>query len=220
MFCCTHGKYVIQHPFSPEASGLASDIPMIVCSTFYERSPSSFDSSLEDITLDKAKELVKTMRGFGPGLGDNTSAIIDAYAKSFPDRKPIEILSMALSNRKNAIEISNVKAKQAAPVFLAWFGWNPPLFDGRLRAFHTMDISFWFYNTDVQISHTGGGARPRNLAAKMSGSLAQFMKTGDPNGGGLPKWPRYTAENGETMILDDVSEVKNDPDREARKALP
>ena len=54
----------------------------------------------------------------------------------------------------------------------------------------------------------------------MSGSSAQFMKTGDPNGGGLPKWPRYTAENGETMILDDVSEVKNDPDREARKALP
>jgi para-nitrobenzyl esterase len=88
-----------------------------------------------------------------------------------------------------------------------------------LRAFHTMDISFWFHNTDVQISHTGGGARPRNLAAKMSGSLAQFMKTGDPNGGGLPKWPRYTPENGETMILDDVSEVKNDPDREARKAL-
>jgi para-nitrobenzyl esterase len=124
-----------------------------------------------------------------------------------------------LSNRRNAIELCNVKSKQAAPVFLAWFGWNPPLFDGRLRAFHTMDISFWFYNTDVQISHTGGGARPRNLAAKMSGSLAQFMKTGDPNGGGLPEWPRYTAENGETMILDDVCEVKNDPDREARKAL-
>lgn len=214
------GKYVIQHPFYPEASGLASDIPMIVCSTFYERSPSSFDSSLEDITLDRAKELVKTMRGFGPGLGDNASAVIDAYAKSFPDRKPVEILSMTLSNRKSSIELCNVKTKQTTPVFLAWFGWNPPLFDGRLRAFHTMDISFWFYNTDVQISHTGGGVRPRNLAAKMSGSLAQFMKTGDPNGGGLPKWPGYTSENGETMILDDVSEVKNDPDREARKALP
>ena len=53
------GTYVSQHPFFPEPSGFASDIPMIVCSTFYERSPSSFDSSLEDITLDKAKELVK-----------------------------------------------------------------------------------------------------------------------------------------------------------------
>jgi para-nitrobenzyl esterase len=82
-----------------------------------------------------------------------------------------------------------------------------------------MDIGFWFYNTDVQISHTGGGARPRKLADKMSGSLVQFMKTGSPNGGGLPEWPKYSTVNGETMILDDLSEMKNDPDREARKSI-
>jgi para-nitrobenzyl esterase len=87
---------------------------MIVCSTVYERSPSAFDSSLEEITLEKAKELAKTMRGFGPALGDNASEIIEAYAKSFPDRKPIEILAMVLSNRKNAIELCNLKSKQAA----------------------------------------------------------------------------------------------------------
>ncbi|HEX9189593.1 MAG TPA: carboxylesterase/lipase family protein, partial [Vicinamibacteria bacterium] len=69
-------------------------------------------------------------------------------------------------------------------------------------------------------SHTGGGARPRRLADKMARSLLQFMKKGDPNGGGLPSWPRYTPANGETMVLDDVSVVQNDPDREARKALP
>jgi len=37
------------------------------------------------------------------------------------------------------------------------------------------------------------------------------------HGGGLPEWPGYTPESGETMVLDDSSEVKNDPDREARK---
>jgi para-nitrobenzyl esterase len=46
------------------------------------------------------------------------------------------------------------------------------------------------------------------------------MKTGDPNAGVLPKWPKFTAQNGETMVLNDVSEVKNDPDRAARAALP
>jgi para-nitrobenzyl esterase len=214
------GTFIPQQPYSPDASPLAADIPMIVCSTFYERSPSAFDSSLEDISLDKAKELVKTTRGFVSPLGNNTDAIIDAYAKCFPDRKPIEILALVLSNRKNVIEFCNTKSTQTAPVYLAWFGWDPPVFDGRLRAFHTMDISFWYYNTDVQISHTGGGARPRRLSAKMSGALVQFMKTGSPNGGGLPEWPKYSVENGETMILDDVSEVKNDPDREARKSLP
>lgn len=211
------GMYIPQQPFY--SGELSSNIPMIICSTFYERSPSAFDSSLEDITFEKAKELAKTTRGFGVSLAENASNIIDAYARNFPDKKPIEILSMALSNRLRTIEAANAKAQQPAPVYLAWFGWNPPLFDGRLRAFHTMDIGFWFYNTDVQISHTGGGARPRNLAMKMSAALVQFMKTGNPNGVGLPEWPRYSQANGETMILDDVCVVKNDPDREARKSL-
>lgn len=213
----TDGIYIPQQPFY--SGKLSSEIPMIICSTFNERSPSSFDSSLENITFDKAKELAKTIRGFGVSLAENASNIIDAYARNFPDKKPIEILSMALSNRLQTIATANAKAQQQAPVYLAWFGWDTPLFDGRLRAFHTMDIGFWFYNTDVQISHTGGGARPRSLSAKMSDALVQFMKTGSPKGAGLPDWPRYTIANGETMILDDKCEVKNDPDREARKTL-
>jgi len=211
------GVYLPQQPFY--SGELSADIPMIICSTFYERSPSAFDSSLENISLDEAKNLIKTTWGFIGPLGDNTSGIIDAYSKCFPDKKPIEILSLVLSNRKQVIATANAKVQQPAPVYLAWFGWNPPIFDGRLRAFHTMDIGFWFYNTDVQISHTGGGARPRNLAAKMSEALVHFMKTGAPKGVGLPDWPQYTMANGETMILDDTCEVKNDPDMEARKSL-
>jgi para-nitrobenzyl esterase len=214
------GQILPQHPFYPEASLLAADIPMIICTTFYERSPSSFDSSLENISFEEAKKQAASIRGFGSPVGDSASAAIDAYAKAFPDRKPIEILSMVISNRKSAISVADAKSKQTAPVYLAWFGWNPPLFDGRLRAFHTLDICFWYYNTDVQLSHSGGGERPRMLSAKMAGSLLQFMRTGSPDGGGLPTWPRYTKENGETMILDDKCEVRNDPDREARKSLP
>jgi para-nitrobenzyl esterase len=70
------------------------------------------------------------------------------------------------------------------------------------------------------LTHTGGGARPRKLSAKMADSFLQFARTGNPNGGGLPTWPKYTSQNGETMILDDNPVVKNDPDRSARKALP
>jgi len=57
------------------------------------------------------------------------------------------------------------------------------------------------------------------LSEKMSKSLLGFMKTGNPNGGGLPTWKAYTTQNGETMILDDVPALANDPDREARKIL-
>jgi para-nitrobenzyl esterase len=69
-------------------------------------------------------------------------------------------------------------------------------------------------------THTGGGGRPRKLADRMAASLAQFMRTGDPNGAGLTPWPKYTSAKGETLVLDDVVSVKNDPDREPRRSLP
>src|SRR5262245_18620698 len=36
------GVHLPQHPYFPEASPLAANVPMIICTTFYERSPSSF----------------------------------------------------------------------------------------------------------------------------------------------------------------------------------
>jgi para-nitrobenzyl esterase len=134
--------------------------------------------------------------------------------------KPVEIWSLVTSTRQGTVALADAKSKQPAPVYVSWFGWQPPLFDSRIGAFHCVDICFWFHNTDVMLSHTGGGARPRTLATKMAGALLSFMRNGDPNGGGLPTWPKYTSATGETMVLNDVCEVQNDPDREARKALP
>ena len=193
---------------------------MMICSTLNEFSPSRTDASLEEMTLDQVKEKLKTRFLFSAGFGDKAATVVNAYANAFPDKKPVEILSMIISNRQKTIELADMKSKQVPPVFLAWFGWQPPLFDNRMRAFHCSDICFWFYNTDLMLTHTGGGSRPRKLSEKMAGALIEFMGTGNPNGGGLPEWPQYTTQKGETMMLNDIPEVKNDPDREARKTLP
>lgn len=214
------GVILPQHPYFPEAAPTAADVPMIICSTMNEISPSRTDASLENITFDEVKERIRERAGFGAGFGEKSGEIVDAYAKAFPDKKPVEIWSMINGNRQGVVSLADAKVKQPAPVYVAWFCWQPPLFDNRMRAFHCVDICFWFNNTDLMLTHTGGGARPRRLSEKMSGALVQFMKTGNPDNGGLPSWPKYSSENGETMILDDTCEVKNDPDREARKALP
>ncbi|HXY41865.1 MAG TPA: carboxylesterase family protein [Vicinamibacteria bacterium] len=214
------GTVLPQHPYFPEPAPSAAAVPMLICSTFHEQSPSWSDASLEEVTLEQVVEKVKVRAGFGRGFGDRAQAVVAAYAKAFPDRKPVEIWALVSSNRQSAVALADAKSTQPAPVYLAWFGWQPPLFDGRMRAFHCLDICFWFANTDLMLTHTGGGARPRRLASKMAGALLQFMRTGDPNGGGLPAWPRYTTAKGETMVLDDASAVRDDPDREARKALP
>jgi para-nitrobenzyl esterase len=214
------GLIIPQHPYFPDASPSAENVPMMICSTMNEMSPSRTDASLENVTLDEVKERVKQRAGFGAGFGDKAGEVVEAYAKAFPGMNPVEIWSMISGNRQSVVALADAKSKQTPPVYIAWFCWQPPLFDNRMRAFHCSDICFWYYNTDLMLTHTGGGTRPRKLSEKMSGALLQFMKTSNPDGGGLPSWPKYTTENGEVMVLDDTSEVKNDPDREARKALP
>lgn len=208
------GKIIPQHPFFPVISPYSAEISMIITSATNERSNAFSDLSVENISLEGLKEELKNT------YGDKTGEIVDAYARAFPDKKPVELWSMASRYRQGSVVLANAKSKQAPPVYLGWFAWQPPLFDNRLRAFHCLDICFWFNNTDEMLSHTGGGARPRALSEKLTKSLLQFMKTGDPNGGGLPEWPRYNYETGEQMIIDDVCEVRFDPDREARELLP
>lgn len=214
------GVELPQHPYFPEPSPSASDVPMLICSTLNESSPSRTDEALESITLEEVKEKIKSRAGFSSGMGEKASEVVEAYARAFPDKKPVEIWSMVSSTRQGVVTLADAKSKQPAPVFVAWFCWQPPLFDNRMRAFHCSDICFWYYNTDLMLTHTGGGSRPRKLSDKMSGALLQFMRTGNPDGGGLPAWVPYTPENGEVMVLDDVVELKFDPDREARKTLP
>ena len=192
---------------------------MLICSTFHEWGMARTSPEMEEISEERAKEMLKERAGFRGGLGDTAPEVYNAYAKIFPNAKPIEIMTLIASNRKSVVETATAKINEKASVYVAWFGWEPPMFNNRMRAFHCLDICFWFANTDLMLTHTGGGARPRNLSAKMSDSLLNFMKTGDPNAEGLPQWPAFSVENGETMVLNDNCEVQNDPDREGRNLM-
>jgi len=46
----------------------------------------------------------------------------------------------------------------------------------------------------------------------MSSYWANFAKTGDPNGNGLPQWPAYSTSNKIVMVFDKKSEAKPLPD--------
>lgn len=207
------GFHIPMDTFYSDVHSPSNNIPMMFCTTTCEFSLSRDNSELEGMDRQQLVEWVKRMKG------ENGEAVVDAYYKAFPDKKPIEILGLIMSARDKVIAAANAKVKQEAPVYLAWFGWNPPLFDGRMRAFHCLDISFWLKNTDEMLTHTGGGKRPRELSDKMVDALLSFMRTGDPNCNSLPEWPVYTPEKGAAMMLDDECRIVYDPDREARESL-
>ncbi len=207
------GKHIPAEGYFDDPNAPSAQVPMIYCSTMAEFSPAMYDKSLEDLDNEG---LAKYLEQRYPG---KAAAVVAAYQKAFPEANAGDIIGMATSPRTGIIKNIGIKAKQGAPVYLAWFGFNPPTFNGRARAFHCIDICFWFRNTDRMVTHSGGGKRPRELSNKMSDALLAFMRTGNPNCDALPEWPAYNETDKPTMILNDVCEVKNNVDTEALEAM-
>ena len=61
-------------------------------------------------------------------------------------------------------------------------------------AFHSDDIEYVFGTLDTRPGETVR-AEDRELSEAMMGYWSNFAKTGDPNGSGLPTWPKYGADN-------------------------
>ena len=197
-----------------EANGtLGPDMPMLLCSTYHEWNPNRDHPEFESLTLPEVAEKIEWQHGA------NALEIVEAYRAAFPECRPIEIWAMIASNRVNIVKTADAVSQKKSPVYMAWFGWKSPLFNGRHRAFHCLDISFWMLNTDLMITHTGGGIVPRRLSIRMADALLSFMRTGNPNCSSLPTWLPYTSDAGEVMILDNECRMANDPDRIPRQLL-
>jgi para-nitrobenzyl esterase len=210
------GVVLPENPFETAAPQLSATIPFLVGNTFHEFATGIDKPHAHQTTWE---QLTATLT---PQLGARTAHAIEAYRAMFPSAKPFEVAGMIgadLFRRGTILQTERKAAQKAAPVYAYWFGWKTPVLDGRPLAFHCQDLAFWFDNVDLCVQATGGGADARRLAAEMSGALVAFARTGDPNHDGIPKWAPFTETSRAMMIWDSPSQVKIDPDRDARQAL-
>jgi para-nitrobenzyl esterase len=208
------GRVLPQHTFDPAAPAIAADVPVLVGNTFVEFGGGMGNPAAHEMTMEQLRERLQ------PILAARTNDAIAAYQKVFPQARPFEIFGVVQGTRAyrlSSITLADLKSAQRAPVYMYWFGWKTPVLDGRPLAYHCQDLAFWFDNIDLAAQATGGTDDARSLAAKMSGALVAFAKTGNPNHAGLPSWPAYTAATRPTMVFENERvSVQNDPDREAR----
>ncbi len=102
------------------------------------------------------------------------------------------------------------------PIYRYRFDLGPPADPKgpQLGAFHSAEIEYVFGQLD---SKAGVAWKPehRELSEEMQKYWANFARSGDPNGPGLPKWPVYSAADGwPVMFLDAKSAAHKDELRE------
>ena len=148
---------------------------------------------------------------------DKADDYVAAVKKAYPnDTRPSDLLDIDATFRPGAVFQANKKSQleDAAPVYMFMFTWQSPVFDGKYKALHCMELPFVFDNVERARQMTGGGEKAHILADKMSSAWINFAKTGNPNHNGLPQWPEYNPENTSTMFFDNTCEVKPQHDKE------
>jgi para-nitrobenzyl esterase len=212
------GKILPSHPFSPVASPVSADIPIMVGCNTHEQSFMAISSNDEAaFNLDEAQLQQRVVDLVGK---TSSARVINTYHRVHPGMSPSELYFLLTTDRwmrMGAITLAERKFIQGkAPVYLYLFGWRSPAMGGKLGSPHTVEIPFVFYNTDIPRTMTKGGPEVKELAGKVSDAWIQFARNGNPNHKGLPKWPAFNLNDRATMLFNSTCQVVNDPDSSVR----
>jgi para-nitrobenzyl esterase len=212
------GVVLPAHPFDPTASDIMPDVPVIAGTT---RTELTLQLAGDDaaFALDDAGLETRTSKLFG----DKTASLLDVYRSSVPGATPSELYFLMLSDNLYCAPMMKIAERRAAlggaPVFFYYFCWETPVSGGKLHSPHALEIAFVFDNTELSSRFTGGGPRAAALAAKLSSAWIAFATDGTPSAEGLPQWTAYSAEQRATLVINDESEMVDDPTRERRQAM-
>lgn len=207
-----------QHPFHPSASAVMPEVPLLIGSNRTEMTL-QLAGDQAAFNLDEAGLRSRTADLFG----DKAERLTATYRQSVPNATPSELFFLMLSDQRYCAPVMTIAERRAslgkAPVYLYYFTWETPVQGGRLKSPHALEIAFAFDNTERSARFTGGGPRAAALADKMSDAWIAFATTGNPNTPKLPAWTPYDSVKRATMVLNDVSQIVNDPTKERRVAM-
>lgn len=211
-------KWLVRHPFWPDANPQSTAIPMMLGNTRDEtRGFFGPDHALlRGLGWDNlAERLAPELR-----VDILPEYVVAEYRRLFPGHSPADIFYAATtagrSWRGQLIE-AEARAAAGAPAWVYQVDFPSPLEPAR-GAPHTFDIPLVFGTLDAAGSLTGTGSAARAVSGAMMDSFIAFARRGEPSHSALPRWPRYDLARRRTMIFDARSRVVPDP-RKAEREL-
>ena len=171
------GKLIVDAPELILAAGQQAMVPIMVGADDRDL-PIGTARDKEELFAAFGSEEAAARRLYDP-RGD--SSLNELIQQAFADRAMVE----------PARHLADTMARAGQPAWLYRFGYVFEAFrDNSLGALHGFEIPFAL---DTLVAFVGekATAADKTMARTLSGYWIQFARTGDPNGGDLPNWPKH-----------------------------
>jgi para-nitrobenzyl esterase len=207
-------------PLHAIAAGNLANVPLIIGSNLDEiRYWTAMDA--EPVVVQKSNEALA--KQLDPLVGPKAGILVDAYMKDYPTYYDA-VVTMAgdIAFRMPSIRIAEANSPHQ-PTYMYLFMYRSTTRGQtglEYGSAHSMELPFVFgvEYPDVLVV-TGPKKDWGKLMDQVTAAWTNFARTGDPNGDGVPAWPRYDAVARSTMEFGSPeSKVAEDPFSAERKA--
>jgi para-nitrobenzyl esterase len=164
---------------------------------------------------------VESAADFIRDLNSKYGSIAGSLLQYYPARTDAQAAVSQLKLSRDMIfgvenyTFANVESARGAKVYVYRFKRKPPATGEYLKygAFHTAEVPYAYNN----LSFVNRPWQPvdHQLADLMSSYWANFARSGNPNGKGLPVWDAYSSGMERVMFLGEACGTANMPDKAA-----
>ena len=210
-------KWLVRHPFWPDANPQSNAIPMILGNTRDETRGFFGPDHPKIAGLDwsnVAERLAPELR-----IDVHPEWVVEQYRRLFPAFDAEQVFFAATTagrSWRGQIEEAEARARAGAPTWVYQLDFPSPVEPWR-GAPHTLDIPLVFGTLEASGSIAGAGTDSRQVSGRMMDAFIALARDGDPNHAGLPRWPVYRLPERGTMIFDRTIRVEADPRGEQRE---